>query len=75
MGSWTGSALNLTGSRTANLYDHLLVDDLGASKELVGNARVLDVRNEAASPKVFYKTVSDHLPIQAYWTIPRQDYD
>jgi len=71
----TGSTLNLTGSRTGNLYDHLLVNDPGASRELLGSARVLDVRGQAASPKAFYGQVSDHLPIRAYWLVPAADDD
>ena len=59
----TGSTLNSQGGRTANLYDHLLVQDEAASVELEGNAVVLDEIGQAASPKVFYQTVSDHLPI------------
>jgi hypothetical protein len=73
--SGTGSTLNITGSRTGNLYDHLLVDDPGASRELIGNARVLDVRGKAANPKAFYSTVSDHLPIRAYWLVAAADDD
>ena len=59
----TGSTLNSQGGRTANLYDHLLVHDEAATAELEGNAVVLDELSQAASPKVFYQTVSDHLPI------------
>lgn len=73
--SGTGSTLNLTGSRTGNLYDHLLVHDPGASRELLGNARVLDVRDRAASPHAFYRQISDHLPIRAYWSVPAADDD
>jgi hypothetical protein len=59
----TGSTLNQVGEITANLYDHLLVRDLAASTELVGEARVLDVRPFAIANDVFYGSVSDHLPI------------
>jgi hypothetical protein len=36
-----------------------------ATQELRGDAKVLDVVNKASTPKAFYKTVSDHLPIVA----------
>jgi len=71
----TGSTLNLTGERTANLYDHLLVHNETASAELVGNAAVIDARDSASSPKIFYQTVSDHLPIVAEWRITGPDDD
>ncbi len=58
-----GSTLNLEGHVTANLYDHLLLRDEAASSEFLGNARVLDVRQVAVAGRVFYQTVSDHLPI------------
>jgi hypothetical protein len=61
----TGSILNSRGSRTQNLYDHLLVGDESATQELRGDAEVLDVVAEANTPKAFYETVSDHLPIVA----------
>jgi hypothetical protein len=61
----TGSTLNSRGKRTNNLYDHLLVKDEDASQELRGNAEVIDVVLMASSPRTFYKTVSDHLPIVA----------
>lgn len=63
----TGSTLNSEGERTANLYDHLLVHDDAASKELEGNAQVLDVIDQTVSPRIFYRTVSDYLPIAARW--------
>lgn len=59
----TGSTLNQSGGVTGNLYDHLLVQDESATTELVGNARVLDVRHVATTNEVFFQTVSDHLPI------------
>lgn len=61
----TGSTLNLKGERTANLYDHMLILNSSATKELLDNPVVLDVRDVATSPAVFYRTVSDHLPIRA----------
>jgi hypothetical protein len=59
----TGSTLNPEGHATVNLYDHLLLRDEAASAEFLGNARVLDVREVAVTERVFYETVSDHLPI------------
>jgi endonuclease/exonuclease/phosphatase family metal-dependent hydrolase len=61
--SGSGSTLNSSGGRTANLYDHLLVYDTDATAEMIGNAEVLDVRSKASSNASFYKTISDHLPI------------
>jgi hypothetical protein len=58
-----GSTLNSLGVRTANLYDHLLVHDAASSSEIEGNAVVLDEIGLASTPKVYYQTVSDHLPI------------
>jgi endonuclease/exonuclease/phosphatase family metal-dependent hydrolase len=66
LSDWTegeGSTLNNRGERTSNLYDHVVVDNLGASPELSGKARVIDVRAKSASPQAFERTVSDHLPI------------
>ena len=61
----TGSTLNIKGERTANLYDHLLILNQSATKELMDSPEILDVRDVATSPATFYKTVSDHLPIRA----------
>ena len=58
----SGSTLNDQGERTDNLYDHFLVLDLEATSEMIGNPEVLDVSGVAASNKVFFRTVSDHLP-------------
>jgi uncharacterized protein YgiM (DUF1202 family) len=71
----TGSTLNSSGARTANLYDHLLVSDSHATSELVVPAQVLDVRKKAATNKIFYKTVSDHLPIVGRFFRNRLDDD
>ncbi|HKO91683.1 MAG TPA: endonuclease/exonuclease/phosphatase family protein [Polyangiaceae bacterium] len=63
---WTegsGSTLNRHGDRTANLYDHILLDSPRASPELAKKARVLDVRSACTSTRVFEQTVSDHLPL------------
>lgn len=59
----SGSTLNSNGGRSSNLYDHVLVYDEAATSEMIGNATVLDVLPKAATPKIFYQTVSDHLPI------------
>lgn len=59
-----GSTLNRKGEVTTNLYDHILVENVGDSTELVGNAEVLDVIGRAATPTAFFKSVSDHLPIR-----------
>lgn len=61
----SGSTLNTSGARTTNLYDHVLIFSQGATQELMGSPEILDVRDVATSPAVFYQTVSDHLPIRA----------
>jgi hypothetical protein len=71
----TGSTLNSSGVRTANLYDHLLVSDSHATSELVMSAQVLDVRKKASTNKAFYKTASDHLPIVGRFFRNRADDD
>jgi endonuclease/exonuclease/phosphatase family metal-dependent hydrolase len=71
----TGSTLNSSGARTSNLYDHLLVSDSQATSELVMSAQVLDVRKKASTNKMFYKTVSDHLPIVGRFIRNRADDD
>lgn len=71
----TGSTLNSSGARTANLYDHLLVLDGHATSELVVPAQVLDVRKKTSTDKTFYKTVSDHLPIVGRFFRNRSDDD
>lgn len=70
-----GSTLNSMGERTANLYDHLLVQDETASSELIGNARVLEVSDQAMEPRAFYREVSDHLPVVARWSLASGDDD
>jgi hypothetical protein len=59
----TGSTLNIKGERTLNLYDHVLVHDEAATSEMVDDAVVLNRIGLAATPKLFYQTVSDHLPV------------
>jgi len=71
----SGSTLNRKGERPANLYDHLVVHDEQATVELIGNARVVDVRDVAPSPESFYRTVSDHLPIVVELRVDRPDDD
>ena len=71
----TGSTLNGSGERTQNLYDHLLVNDGDATSEQIGSAEVIDVRSEAATNKVFFDTVSDHLPIVARFNTAGSDDD
>ena len=71
----SGSTLNSSGVRTANLYDHLLVSDGRATSELVMSAQVLDVRGKTTTNKLFYKTVSDHLPIVGRFSRNRSDDD
>lgn len=61
----SGSTLNTSGARTTNLYDHVLIFSQAATQELIGSPEVLDVRDVATSPAVFYQAVSDHLPIRA----------
>jgi len=60
----TASTLNSQGA-LANLYDHVLIFSQAATQELIANPEILDVRDVAMSPAVFYQTVSDHLPIRA----------
>lgn len=71
----TGSTLNSNGVRTLNLYDHLLVLNPRATSEQVLDAAVVDIRKRATSDKVFYKTVSDHLPIVGHFIRDRRDDD
>lgn len=69
----TGSTLNSAGDVTMNLYDHLVIFDQAATSELVQPATVLDLRSHAASNQVFFRTVSDHLPIVARFRIDVDD--
>lgn len=70
-----GSTLNTKGERTANRYDHVLLHDSVATKELALKAQVIDVRKYAASPKLFYQTVSDHLPVTGRFVRYAEDDD
>ncbi|MBK8593274.1 MAG: hypothetical protein IPN77_30000 [Sandaracinaceae bacterium] len=71
----TGSTLNREGDITRNLYDHLLVADVTASRELRGYATVLDVRGVVDDPVTFRTTVSDHLPIVVTLSVAGPDDD
>ena len=68
-----GSTLNSLGERTANLYDHLLLFDRSATREMLGSPEVLDVREVAATPREFFRTVSDHLPVRALFRAEGDD--
>ena len=61
----TGSALNLTGALTSNVYDHMLAFWEGETRELLEPPVVLDLRSDAMSRVTFPRTVSDHLPVVA----------
>jgi hypothetical protein len=47
------------------MYDNRLISDQAATGDLDGSPEILDVRDVATSPAVFYQTLSDHLPIRA----------
>ena len=68
----TASTLNTQGNLSSNLYDHIVIADSAATAELQDTPEILDVRSVATSPKVFYQTVSDHLPLRARF---RSDID
>lgn len=70
-----GSTLNSDGYRTANIYDHFLVYDRIASKEMVGKPKIVDVLKVAATGKEFYMIESDHLPIVTYFNDSGHDDD
>jgi len=59
----TGSTLNAQGNLTNNVYDHFLVLDENATSELIGDPAIIDVRTSANNNKIFFDTVSDHLPV------------
>ena len=69
----TGSTLNSQGNRTTNLYDHLIVRSDIQTSERAGSLAVLDVRDAAASNRLFYSTISDHLPIVGVFNITIDD--
>jgi hypothetical protein len=69
-----GSGIRSSGRRS-RAHDHLVVHDVAALGELVGNAVVLDVRDIAGSPGEFYSTVSDHLPIVGVFRVGGPDDD
>ena len=61
--SGSGSTMNSTGNVTTNVYDHIIASDPAATSEMLGPASIVDVRGVSASNRVFFQTVSDHLPI------------
>ena len=69
----SGSTLNSSGKITNNLYDHVVVFDSAATKEMQGSAVVLDVRSAESSPSKFYAAVSDHLPIMVVLKSAKDD--
>lgn len=69
----TGSTLNTQGNRTANLYDHLIVRSDVQTSERSGRLVVLDIRGAATSNRIFYSTISDHLPIVGVFNITNDD--
>ncbi|MFH2044791.1 MAG: SH3 domain-containing protein [Pseudomonadota bacterium] len=71
----SGSTLNSDGQRTSNLYDHLVIYDKAASSEIICNPEVLDVMGSVSDGKVFYNTISDHLPIIAILSASGPDDD
>ena len=71
----SGSTLNGSGDRTQNLYDHLIISDPDETGELIGTAEVIDVRDQSADNKTFFKTVSDHLPVVARFNTSVADDD
>ncbi len=60
----TGSTLNARGEITDHLYDHLLVVHREDTREVRGEAEVLDVRGQGFDPATYARTVSDQLPIR-----------
>lgn len=70
-----GSTLNKDGERTSNLYDNLLVHDHTATSELIGEPHILDVIGLTEGGDNFYRTISDHLPLQATFRITGPDDD
>lgn len=60
-----GSTLNPEGHLSENLYDHLLVLHPERTTELIADAEVLDLREEAGGPAAYAYAISDHLPILA----------
>lgn len=60
-----GSTLAESGAISEHLYDHLLAYGEASNQALLAGAEVLDVRSEAFDPKLFRRTLSDHLPLVA----------
>ena len=63
------------GNEPRNLYDHLIISNPDDTGELIGTAEVIDIRNQAADNKTFFKTVSDHLPVVARFDTSGVDDD
>ena len=59
----SGSTVNSRGAVTTNVYDHILIHDTDATQERIDTPHVLNVIGVATSPKGFYRTMSDHLPV------------
>jgi len=68
-----GSTLSDTGSISLNLIDHVLVQDPAATGESAGPATILDVRAMAGSNAAYRDTASNHLPVQALFTVSEDD--
>lgn len=58
-----GSTLNSNGAITSNVYDHILCHDLLATQEMIDKPMVLDVTSFTPDGKIFYRKISDHLPV------------
>jgi endonuclease/exonuclease/phosphatase family metal-dependent hydrolase len=69
----TGSTLGADGEPSTNLYDQLWVADAIATRELAGDAWVLDARD--GDPAGYRQRVSDHLPLVALWRTDLADDD
>jgi hypothetical protein len=55
--------VNSSGAVTTNVYDHILIHDTDATQERIEMPHVLNVIGVATSPRGFYRTMSDHLPV------------
>jgi hypothetical protein len=70
-----GAALNLLGEPTQSLRDHVLVRNADTTTESTSDSSVLDVRNAAASPREFRRSVSDHLPVMLRFRVSAPEAD
>lgn len=73
--SGSGSTLNSHGELTGNVYDHILVWDRSASKEMIGGPEIINAIHEASSGQAFYTQVSDHLPVVTHFSVMGPDDD